>query len=58
MFGKMYTLFSIKKVFIASVVIFETGSVLCATAASSKMLVFGRVVTGLGNAGVVGGVFA
>lgn len=58
MFGKMYKLFSIKSVFLATNVIFLIGSVLCATAASSPMFVVGRAVSGLGFAGEMAGCFA
>ena len=57
MFGKMYTVFSIKWVFIFALVIFEAGSLLCATAPSSPMFVLGRAVSGLGCAGVIAGCF-
>lgn len=45
-FGKMYTLFGLKQMYIASVVIFELGSLLCTLAPSSKMFIFGRAVAG------------
>lgn len=57
-FAKLYQLFSIKAVFLMSVVIFLVGSLLCATAASSMMFVIGRAVTGLGFAGNLAGCFA
>ncbi|KAL4785308.1 major facilitator superfamily domain-containing protein [Aspergillus varians] len=57
-FAKLYTLFSIKAVFLASNVIFLVGSLLCATAASSAMFIVGRAVTGLGFAGELAGCFA
>ncbi|KAJ6444718.1 DNA ligase (Polydeoxyribonucleotide synthase) [Purpureocillium lavendulum] len=57
-FAKLYTLFSIKVVFLVSNVIFLVGSVLCATAASSPMFVVGRAVSGLGFAGELAGCFA
>jgi MFS family permease len=57
-FAKLYQIFSIKAVFLTSVVIFLVGSLLCATAASSMMFVIGRAVTGLGFAGNLAGCFA
>ena len=57
-FAKLYTLFSIKKIFMLSNVIFLVGSLFCATAASSKMFIFGRAVTGMGFAGELAGCFA
>ncbi|KAJ5611348.1 major facilitator superfamily domain-containing protein [Penicillium lagena] len=57
-FAKLYTLFSIKAVYMMSNVIFLVGSLLCATAASSTMFIVGRAVTGLGFAGEMAGCFA
>lgn len=57
-FAKLYQIFSIKAVFLTSVVIFLVGSLLCATAASSMIFVIGRAVTGLGFAGNLAGCFA
>jgi hypothetical protein len=57
-FAKLYTLFSIKVIFMVSNVIFLVGSLLCATAASSAMFIVGRAVTGLGFAGELAGCFA
>ena len=57
MFGKLYTLFSTKRVFLSALIIFETGSLVSGLACSSLVLVIGRAVTGLGAAGVVAGVF-
>ncbi|GAM88210.1 hypothetical protein ANO11243_062410 [Dothideomycetidae sp. 11243] len=56
-FGKLYKLFAIKWVFLASIVIFMCGSVLCASASSSKMFVLGRAVCGLGCSGGIAGCF-
>ncbi|KAF2149108.1 putative efflux pump antibiotic resistance protein [Myriangium duriaei CBS 260.36] len=55
LFGKLYKIFPVKLVFLASLVIFLLGSVLCASATSSKMFVLGRAVCGLGTAGEVSG---
>ncbi|KIW65177.1 hypothetical protein PV04_07458 [Phialophora macrospora] len=57
-FAKLYTIFSIKAVFMLSNVIFLVGSLLCATAASSTMFITGRAVTGMGFAGELAGCFA
>lgn len=57
-FAKLYQLFSIKAIFLISVVIFLLGSLICATAASSMMFVIGRAVTGLAFAGNLAGCFA
>ncbi|CAI7670061.1 unnamed protein product [Penicillium pancosmium] len=57
-FAKLYKHFSIKTIFLISNVIFLTGSLLCATAASSTMFIVGRAVTGLGFSGELAGCFA
>ena len=57
MFGKLYRTFSVKWVFMTTLCIFTLGTVLCATANSSKMFVLGRAVSGLGEAGLIAGCF-
>ncbi|GAD98124.1 major facilitator superfamily transporter [Paecilomyces variotii No. 5] len=54
-YGKIYTLFSSKIVFLAALLIFEIGSVICATAPNSDVFIFGRALPGLGSAGVQAG---
>ncbi|KAF2993243.1 hypothetical protein E8E13_000249 [Curvularia kusanoi] len=56
-FGKMYTLFSVKRTWLFANVIFLLGSLLCATATSSTMFIVGRAITGAGYAGIIGGTF-
>ncbi len=54
--GKIYKYYSLKWSFITSMVIFEVGSVVCGAAPSSKALIIGRAIAGLGGAGLsVGG---
>ena len=57
MFGKIYSLFSVKIVFLISVGIFEVGSLISATAPTSKAFIVGRAISGIGNAGIIQGVF-
>lgn len=57
LFGKAYTLFSIKRVFLLANAISIAGSLLCGTATTSTMLVVGRAVAGLGSAGLLSGCF-
>lgn len=57
MFGKMYKLFSVKRVYMLANAIFLVGSVLCSTAVTSTMFVAGRAVTGVGFAGILGGLY-
>lgn len=54
-YGKLYTFFSMKKVFLAAVSIFEIGSAICGAAPSSVIFIIGRAIAGLGSAGIVSG---
>jgi MFS family permease len=54
--GKAFKYFDIKWTFVLSLVIFEVGSLLCGVAPSSKVLIVGRAIAGVGAAGLsVGG---
>ncbi|KAL8890820.1 MAG: hypothetical protein Q9215_002046 [Flavoplaca cf. flavocitrina] len=55
--GKAYKYLPLKWSFLASVLIFEIGSLICAIAENSTTLIAGRAVTGIGGAGVLGGVY-
>lgn len=55
MFGKLYSYFSIKGVFLSAIGIFEVGSLLCGVAPNSNALIVGRAVAGLGCAGLFSG---
>lgn len=48
----MYTLFSKKITFLSYLFLFELGNLLCALSPSSRALIAGRVITGLGAAGI------
>ncbi|KAL1895608.1 hypothetical protein Sste5346_005077 [Sporothrix stenoceras] len=54
-FGRMYAEFSIKWVFLAALLLFEVGSILCAAAPNSPALIVGRAIAGLGSAGIASG---
>ncbi|KAI0144375.1 major facilitator superfamily domain-containing protein [Xylariaceae sp. FL1272] len=54
-YGKFYSFLPIKLVYLAAIFIFELGSVLCGAAKSSKMLIGGRAIAGVGAAGIVSG---
>ncbi|KAM3079995.1 hypothetical protein ACMFMF_003409 [Clarireedia jacksonii] len=54
-FGRIYTIFSIKYTFMTAIVIFEIGSLICATAPNSTALIVGRAVAGLGTGGLFSG---
>lgn len=55
LWGRIYDKFSNKSSFLASLAIFEMGSVFCGAAVSSKMLIGGRAVAGVGSAGLISG---
>ena len=54
-FGKIYTYFNVKWTYILALTIFELGSVVCAAARSSTMLIVGRAVAGAGAAALFSG---
>jgi MFS family permease len=54
-FGKIYTFYSIKWSFLVALLIFEVGSVVCATAPTSNALIVGRGISGIGSAGIFSG---
>ncbi|KAK3337625.1 major facilitator superfamily domain-containing protein [Cercophora scortea] len=55
LFGKLYALFNIKLVFLSALFIFEVGSLVCAVAPSSIVLIVGRAIAGLGGSGIFSG---
>ncbi|KAF4335426.1 ABC transporter [Fusarium beomiforme] len=55
LFGKLYTLFDIKWVFILAMALFEVGSAICGAAPNSEALIIGRAIAGLGSAGIFQG---
>lgn len=54
-FGRMYTFYSPKWIFIGEVVVFEIGSAVCGAAPSSVGFIWGRAIAGLGAAGLFNG---
>ncbi|CZR57174.1 related to aflatoxin efflux pump AFLT [Phialocephala subalpina] len=54
-FGRIYTIFSIKMTFLTAIALFELGSLVCATAPTSKALIVGRAVAGIGSGGIFSG---
>jgi MFS family permease len=56
-FGKLYTFFNIKWVFLIAIAIFEIGSLICGVAPNSIVLIVGRAIAGLGSAGVFSGAY-
>ncbi|MCJ1387124.1 hypothetical protein MMC17_010253 [Xylographa soralifera] len=55
--GKAFKYFSIKTVYLVSLVIFELGSLLCGVAQNSTTFIVGRAITGFGVAGTFAGSF-
>ncbi|KAJ6460930.1 major facilitator superfamily protein, partial [Mycena sanguinolenta] len=55
LFGKLYSVFSIKWVYVATIGLFELGSLICGVSPTSTALIIGRAVVGLGNAGIIAG---
>ncbi|KAI0533326.1 MFS general substrate transporter [Xylaria digitata] len=57
-FGNLYRYFNAKLVYLASLILFEAGSVICASATKSDVLIFGRAFLGFGAAGLRQGALA
>lgn len=55
MFGKLYTFYSIKWVYLSALFIFELGSLVCGSTPSSVGLIIGRAIAGLGAGGLFSG---
>ncbi|KAH8768672.1 efflux pump [Hyaloscypha sp. PMI_1271] len=53
--GRLYTLISSKSTFLVFLLVFEVGSAVCGSAQSSKALIVGRAVAGLGGSGIMNG---
>ncbi|KAF2452521.1 major facilitator superfamily domain-containing protein [Lineolata rhizophorae] len=54
-FGKLYTFYSIKWIFLIALFIFELGSLICGVAPNSEALIVGRAIAGVGGAGIFSG---
>ncbi|KAK7744270.1 hypothetical protein SLS62_010297 [Diatrype stigma] len=54
-YGRVYTLFPAKPVFLSGIALFEAGSAVCGAAPSSLALILGRAVQGLGSSAVFTG---
>ena len=55
MFGKLYTFYSIKWVYLSALGTFELGSFVCGVTPISLGLIMGRAVAGIGGAGLLSG---
>ncbi|CAL8582398.1 hypothetical protein XPA_008064 [Xanthoria parietina] len=54
-FGVIYKFFDPKTIYLCSVVIFEAGSIISASAPHSSVFILGRAITGCGGAGLLQG---
>ncbi|QVM10208.1 hypothetical protein D8B26_004869 [Coccidioides posadasii str. Silveira] len=55
LYGKVYTLYHPKWVYVCSIVLFEVGSTICGAAPTSTAFIVGRAIAGLGSAGMFSG---
>ncbi|EEH37138.2 hypothetical protein PAAG_07694 [Paracoccidioides lutzii Pb01] len=55
-FGRLYGLFDVKSLYIASVILFQGGSALCGGAPNINAFIVGRVIAGVGGNGMYLGV--
>jgi len=55
LYGRVYTFFPTKPVFLSGIVLFEVGSAICGAANSSLVLIIGRAVAGLGSSAIYTG---
>ncbi|KAJ7499709.1 DHA14-like major facilitator, partial [Mycena latifolia] len=55
LFGRFYSFLSMKWVYVGAISVFELGSLICGVAPSSKALIIGRAIAGLGSAGIFSG---
>ncbi len=58
LFGRFYAFYNNKTVFLAAIVLFEAGSALCGAAPNSVAFILGRVLAGVGSAGIFAGSIA
>jgi len=50
--GACYGLFELKYFIISSIILFETGSAICGAAPTMNAIIIGRVIAGIGGAGM------
>ncbi|KAK2616917.1 hypothetical protein QQS21_000005 [Conoideocrella luteorostrata] len=55
LWGRIFTFYSTKMVFLAAIVVFEVGSVICGAAPTSVAFIIGRAIAGMGSAGIFSG---
>ncbi|KAL9101308.1 MAG: hypothetical protein Q9163_003420 [Psora crenata] len=57
LWGRIFTFFNLKWAYLCSILVFEVGSLICATSPDSTTLIVGRAISGLGSAGIFSGSF-
>ncbi|KAF8218305.1 major facilitator superfamily domain-containing protein [Mycena galopus ATCC 62051] len=55
LFGKLYSVFPLKWVYVGTISAFELGILICGVAPNSNALIIGRAIVGLGTAGILTG---
>lgn len=55
LYGRVYTFFPTKPVFLSGILLFEIGSAVCGAANSSLVLIIGRAIAGFGSGGIFTG---
>ncbi|KAJ9148806.1 DHA14-like major facilitator [Coniochaeta hoffmannii] len=55
LFGRLYTFFNIKWMYLTAIGFFELGSLICGVAPTSTALIVGRAIAGIGAAGLFSG---
>ncbi|KAI0444741.1 putative MFS aflatoxin efflux pump [Xylaria telfairii] len=55
MFGKIYTFYSARVVYLISILFFEAGSAICGASPTSAVFIAGRSIQGIGAAGIYSG---
>ncbi|KAL4880711.1 major facilitator superfamily domain-containing protein [Aspergillus karnatakaensis] len=54
-FGRLYSMLPVKFVYLGALLLFEVGSIVCATAPNSIALILGRTIAGIGSGGLLSG---
>ncbi|KAK5990013.1 Rubrofusarin-specific efflux pump aurT [Cladobotryum mycophilum] len=55
LWGRIYTFYSTKLMFLISILLFEVGSAVCGAAPTSTGFIIGRAIAGIGSAGISSG---
>ncbi|KAF2183553.1 MFS general substrate transporter [Zopfia rhizophila CBS 207.26] len=55
LWGRIYTFYSPKSVFLFSILVFEIGSAICGAAPTSAVFIIGRAIAGAGSSGISSG---